>query len=66
MAGGHEYTVQDKYDLLITDLKMPQAGSLNAQISREMNPDHVIIVITGYGTVNTAGDAMRLGRSIIL
>ena len=58
--------MQDKYDLLITDLKMPQAGGLNAQISKEMNPDHVVIVITGYGTVNTAVDAMKLGRSIIL
>jgi DNA-binding NtrC family response regulator len=54
--------VQDKYDLLITDLRMPQADGLELlKFSKEMNPDHVVIVITGYGTVNTAVDAMKLG-----
>jgi DNA-binding NtrC family response regulator len=54
--------VQDKYDLLITDLKMPHADGLELlKFSKEMNPDHVVIVITGYGTVNTAVDAMKLG-----
>jgi DNA-binding NtrC family response regulator len=54
--------VQEKYDLLITDLKMPQADGLELlKFSKEMNPDQVVVVITGYGTVNTAVDAMKLG-----
>ena len=54
--------VEEKYDLLITDLKMPQADGLELlKFSKEMNPDQVVVVITGYGTVNTAVDAMKLG-----
>jgi DNA-binding NtrC family response regulator len=26
-----------------------------------MTPDHVVIIITGYGTVNNAVEAMKLG-----
>jgi two-component system, NtrC family, response regulator PilR len=54
--------VEDKYDLLITDLRMPQADGLELlKFSKELNPDQVVVVITGYGTVNTAVDAMKLG-----
>jgi DNA-binding NtrC family response regulator len=54
--------VQDKYDLIITDLKMPQTGGLELlKFSKEMHPDQVVIMITGYGSVNTAVDAMKLG-----
>jgi DNA-binding NtrC family response regulator len=54
--------VQDKYDLIITDLKMPEADGLELlKFTKDMNPDNVVIMITGYGTVNTAVDAMKLG-----
>jgi DNA-binding NtrC family response regulator len=57
-----EALTQDKFDLLITDLRMPQVDGLELlKFSKEMNPDHVVIVITGYATVNTAVDAMKLG-----
>jgi DNA-binding NtrC family response regulator len=54
--------VQDKYDLIITDLKMPEADGLELlKFSKDMHPDNVVIIITGHGTVNTAVDAMKLG-----
>ena len=54
--------VQDKFDLLITDLRMPHVDGLELlKFCKEMNPDNVVIIITGYGTVNTAVDAMKLG-----
>ena len=54
--------VQDKYDLIITDLKMPEADGLELlKFAKDMNPDNVVIMITGHGTVNTAVDAMKLG-----
>jgi DNA-binding NtrC family response regulator len=54
--------VEDKYDLIITDLRMPHVDGLELlKFTKEMNPDTVVIMITGYGTVNTAVDAMKLG-----
>jgi DNA-binding NtrC family response regulator len=54
--------VQDKYDLIITDLKMPEADGLELlKFTKDMNPDNVVIIVTGHGTVNTAVDAMKLG-----
>jgi DNA-binding NtrC family response regulator len=54
--------VEDKYDLVITDLRMPQIDGMELlKFTKEMNQDNVVIMITGYGTVNTAVDAMKLG-----
>ena len=54
--------MSDKFDLVITDLKMPPPDGLQLlKFIKEMNPDNVVIMITGYGTVNTAVDAMKLG-----
>jgi DNA-binding NtrC family response regulator len=53
---------EDKYDLIITDLKMPQVDGLELlKFTKDMNPDNVVVIITGHGTVNTAVDAMKLG-----
>jgi DNA-binding NtrC family response regulator len=54
--------VRDKYDLLITDLRMPHVDGLELlKFCKEMSPDNVVIMITGYGTINSAVDAMKLG-----
>jgi len=52
----------DKYDLVITDLKMPHVDGLELlQFIKDVNPENVVIIITGYATVETAVEAMRLG-----
>jgi DNA-binding NtrC family response regulator len=57
-----EAFVQDRFDLLITDLKMPRMGGLELlELAKEIHPDCVAIIMTGYGTISSAVDAMRLG-----
>jgi putative nucleotidyltransferase with HDIG domain len=52
----------DSVDLVITDLKMPNLGGIELidQLSKMKEPP-VILVMTGYGTVETAVGAMKRG-----
>jgi DNA-binding NtrC family response regulator len=60
----HAYRMLDSQniDVVLLDLKLPGAGGLEAlhQI-RERRPDAAIIVVTGYGTVQSAVQAMKNG-----
>src|SRR5438067_2329217 len=60
----HAYRVLESnaIDVVLLDLKLPGAGGLEAlhQI-RERRPDVGIIVVTGYGTVQSAVQAMKNG-----
>jgi EAL domain-containing protein (putative c-di-GMP-specific phosphodiesterase class I)/CheY-like chemotaxis protein len=53
---------EDQYDVVISDLKMPKLGGLEllAEVAR-LNPDALTIVMTGFGTVDTAIHAMKAG-----
>jgi response regulator RpfG family c-di-GMP phosphodiesterase len=50
------------YDLVISDLKMPKMGGIEllAQVSRQ-SPNALTVIMTGFGTVETAIDAMKRG-----
>jgi DNA-binding NtrC family response regulator len=51
-------------DLVITDLYLDKTRAHGLEIlrkARELNPPAVVIVITGYGSIETAIEAMRLG-----
>src|SRR5437870_2635426 len=52
----------EKIDLVLTDLKMPGMSGLEllARV-RELDADVPVIVLTAYGTVQTAVEAMKLG-----
>ena len=56
-------TLEEKaFDMALLDLRLPGASGLEAlHRLRESNPDMVIVVMTGYATVPSAVDAMRLG-----
>lgn len=50
------------YDLVISDLKMPRMGGIELleQVSR-VDPKALTVIMTGFGTVETAIDAMKRG-----
>jgi DNA-binding NtrC family response regulator len=50
------------FDIVITDLKMPGVDGMEVlRTFRQNYPDAVIIMITGFSTVETAVEAMKLG-----
>ena len=53
---------KQQFDLVLTDLKLPGMDALELLPKlRELDTDAPIIVLTAYGTVQTAVDAMKLG-----
>lgn len=61
-AGALEELSRAHYDLVLSDLKMPRMGgiALLDQIGR-VAPQAVTVIMTGFGTVETAIDAMKRG-----
>lgn len=52
----------EKYDLLVTDFAMPGMNGLELMKEVKKNqPETDFIIITGYGTINSAVEAMRYG-----
>src|SRR5512145_827963 len=59
---GIEAFLEDKYDLVITDLRMPNVDGLEfLKYIKDANKDNIVIMITGHGTVNAAVSAMKMG-----
>ena len=55
---------QFAFDIVITDLRLPGIdGSRVIEAARERYPGIVAIVITGFGTVKDAVDAIKRGAS---
>lgn len=50
------------FDAVLLDLRLPGAGGLDAlRCIKERRPEAVIVVVTGYGTVQSAVQAMKNG-----
>lgn len=57
-----ELVKSDHFDLLITDVKMPEMGGIELlQKVRELHPDIDVMIITGFGSVGAAVEAMKRG-----
>jgi DNA-binding NtrC family response regulator len=53
-----------KFDVVITDMRMPKVGGIEVLRGiKKISPETHVIVITAYGTVNTAVQAMKEGAS---
>lgn len=51
-----------KFDLLVTDLKMPRMTGIELLAeAKKLRPDMPVIVMTAFATVQTAVEAMKLG-----
>jgi two-component system NtrC family response regulator len=50
------------FDLAILDLKMPEIDGIETMAKmKEIDPETYFIILTGYGTVETAVEAMKIG-----
>jgi len=59
---GLELLEKRRFTLAIVDLKMPKMGGLDLLYhSREIAPGTPFIIITGYGSIESAVEAMKLG-----
>ncbi|HEX7663438.1 MAG TPA: response regulator, partial [Polyangiaceae bacterium] len=53
---------QARYDLIISDLKMPRMGGLELLEAIAVHaPQALTVIMTGFGTLETAIDAMKRG-----
>jgi len=61
-AEGLEHLKASPFDLLLLDLKMPGLSGMEMlQQVKELYPEVIVIVITGYATVESAVAAMKAG-----
>ncbi len=53
---------KEPFDILITDIKMPGLGGVELlEKIKEKHPETEVIVITGFGSIGSAVDAMKKG-----
>lgn len=61
-AEGLERLKKERFDLVISDLQMPEMSGMDLlQAAKELDPELVIIMITAFGSTETAVEAMKLG-----
>lgn len=53
---------QDIFDLVITDIKMPEASGFEVlKRAQDLSPETLVIMITAFGTIESGIEAMKLG-----
>ncbi len=53
---------QNSFDMVFTDMKMPDLTGLEVlKRIKELNPSAIVVVVTAFGSIDNAVEAMRLG-----
>ena len=61
---GLEWATQRDYDIVLTDLRMPDIGGMRIlRDVKRVKPAIPVVMITGFGTVKSAVQAMKLGAA---
>jgi two-component system response regulator HydG len=61
-AEGAGLLERDTFEIVVTDLKMPDVGGLEIlAICKDQQPDAEVILVTGHGTIQSAVEAMQQG-----
>jgi len=61
-AGALDLLEKEAFDLVITDIKMPQRSGMDIlKAVKERSPEVPVIMITAYGSVKQAVDALKAG-----
>lgn len=61
---GLDWAIQKQYDIVLTDIRMPEIGGM--RILRDIKrakPSLPVVIITGYATVRSAVQSMKLGAT---
>jgi len=59
-----ELLKEQRYDALLSDIQMPHMNGLELlKRAREIQPDLIVVVMTGFGTIETAVEAIKGGAA---
>jgi DNA-binding NtrC family response regulator len=61
---GMEWAIAKSYDIVLTDLRMPDIGGMRVlRDVKRAKPAMPVVMITGFGSVKSAVQAMKLGAA---
>ena len=61
---GRDWAIQGQYDIVLTDIRMPDIGGMRVlRDIKRAKPSLPVVMITGYASVRSAVQAMKLGAA---
>jgi DNA-binding NtrC family response regulator len=61
---GLNWAIQKEYDIVLTDIRMPDIGGMRVlRDIKRANPALPVVMITGYATIQSSVQAMKLGAA---